>query len=203
MKIYKCNTGMNNGSIYSSILQGPIPIVDGTITAATDEMVMAVEATQEFLAKNIVETTEKEINLSAAEKLLDEKLKEISFFLTIDEISRLKRLRPEVQKEAVEMLRDNYFEVLEHYEATGEKGAEDEDTEELNSLNTPPATGKVVETGEEVETGEKDVKDEIVEDKPEFDLINVKTLKDILTEKGIEIPKDALKAELYALAFPG
>ena len=104
----------------------PFKVNGGTLTARTEEEESIINGSNAYKQGNIIPVADSELSLDAASILLQEKLKEISFFLTMDELQRLKNLPEPNRSEAVKVLKGNFYDVLEHYESTGVVNEDDE-----------------------------------------------------------------------------
>ena len=137
----------------------------------------------EYAQKFIVPVSEKEIDLDSASQILAEKLGEISFYLAIDEIMRLKNLPEPGKSEVVKLLRENFFQVLEHFESTG-----------ISEPETEPETEKINENEKEVKEGEKTKM-------PNLPDMTKKELAEFLTQHNIPFDPKANKDTLLELAL--
>ena len=187
-------------------------VIDGILTARTSDEESIVNGSNACKQGNIIPVKDSELSLDAAGILLQEKLKEISFFLTMDELQRLKNLPEPNRSEAIKVLKGNFYDVLEHYESTGVVNEDDEtppvitddpesevfesevfgpgeqDTPPPSEIQSPPADANETESGEMQFTSKFS------------DENTVKELKAFLEEWEVSYDKHAKKEELLALA---
>lgn len=186
-------------------------VIDGILTARTSDEESIINGSNALRQGNLIPVAESELSLDAASILLQEKLKEISFFLTMDELQRLKNLPEPNRSEAIKVLKGNFYDVLEHYESTGVVNEDEEtppvitddpesevfesevfgpgeqETPPPNEIQSPPADAN------ETESGEMQFTSKFSEEN------TVKELKAFLDQNGVTYEKTAKKEELLAL----